>query len=138
MATDIVPNRESGQFKSGEQAVNAGRRGGIASGKAKRARKTFREIAEVLGAMRATGKAVDNVKKMFPQVKDKDITNDVAIVANNIFRAINGDAKASEWLVKIMGENIVKAEVTGKDGRDLFTNMTDDELEAKIKALEKQ
>ncbi|MCF0190200.1 MAG: hypothetical protein HUJ96_02945 [Marinilabiliaceae bacterium] len=88
-----------------EEAKKRGRNGGIASGKARRERKTFRELAEVLGSSIANEKTRDNVRKVFAKMKDKDITYDMAIVANNILRAANGDPRACEWLLKVHGEN---------------------------------
>jgi len=45
--------------------------------------------------------------------------------------------KSLEALSDLLGFNAPKkTEVTGKDGKDLFKGMTDDELEAKIKELE--
>jgi hypothetical protein len=32
----------------------------------------------------------------------------------------------------------IKTEVTGKDGKDLFSNLTDDELKARIDELERK
>lgn len=55
----------------------------------------------------------------------KHIQPDTAAV---IFTLTNGDP--SRW------RNRYATEVTGKDGKDLFNQMSDEELEAKIKALE--
>lgn len=45
--------------------------------------------------------------------------------------------KSLEAISELLGFNAPKkTEVTGKDGKDLFKGMTDDELEAKIKELE--
>lgn len=45
--------------------------------------------------------------------------------------------KSLEALADLLGYNAPKkTEVTGKDGKDLFKSMTDDELESKIKELE--
>ena len=43
-----VPNNEATQFKSGENAVENGRKGGIASGVAKREKKTMIETLKAL------------------------------------------------------------------------------------------
>lgn len=123
--------------QSREEAKINGRKGGIASGKARRERRTFRELAEMLGAMQANEKTRANVQKVLPTLKDKDISYDVAIVVNNLIRASNGDSRASEWLSKIRGEVVNRTELTGKDGEDLFKGMTDEELEARIKSLER-
>lgn len=40
---NIIPNGEATQFKSGKEAAESGRKGGIASGEAKRKRKAFKE-----------------------------------------------------------------------------------------------
>ena len=46
---NLEKSREPTQFKSGEQAVEAGRKGGIASGEAKRKKKHFKELAQMMG-----------------------------------------------------------------------------------------
>lgn len=40
----VVPNNEATQFKTGEKQVEIARRGGIASGEAKREKKAMREV----------------------------------------------------------------------------------------------
>ena len=98
--------------QSNEEATKNGRKGGIASGKARREKRTFREIAEMIGAMPANERTRENVKKVV-RMKDKDITYDVAIVVNNVMRAVNGDARAADWLSRVKGEDKIQAEISG-------------------------
>lgn len=44
----VVPNSEATQFQTGEKQVETARKAGIASGEAKRKRKTLRELANML------------------------------------------------------------------------------------------
>ena len=44
----VVPNNEATRFKSGKEAVEYGRKGGIASGKARQEKATFRKTLEML------------------------------------------------------------------------------------------
>lgn len=99
-------------IQSTEEAREKGRKGGIASGKARREKRTFREIAEMIGAMPANERTRENVKKVV-RMKDKDITYDVAIVVNNVMRAVNGDARAADWLSRVKGEDKIQAEISG-------------------------
>lgn len=98
--------------QSSEEATKNGRKGGIASGKARREKRTFREIAEMIGAMPANERTRENVKKVV-RMKDKDISYDVAIVVNNVMRAVNGDARAADWLSRVKGEDKIQAEISG-------------------------
>lgn len=124
-------------IKSVEEAREKGRKGGIASGKARREKRTFRELAETLGAMLANEHTRKNVKKILPTLKDDEISYDVAIVVNNIMRASNGDARASDWLSKIKGESVVRAEITGKDGQELIPRtLTEEEMRTMWKKME--
>lgn len=125
--------------QSNEEATKNGRKGGIASGKVRREKRTFRELAETLGAMLANEHTRKNVKKILPMLKDDEISYDVAIVVNNIMRASNGDARASEWLSKIKGESVVRAEITGKDGQDLIPRtLSEEEMRAMWNKMEEE
>lgn len=93
---------EATRFRSGEQAANAGRKGGIASGKAKKARKTMREVLEELLAN--TYQGADG--------RELDGTTLLMIAAVN--KARKGDLRALEFIRSTIGEDPVKqVDVTG-------------------------
>jgi transposase-like protein len=71
------------------------------------------------------GKAKPKIKEQ--KIVDKHFQPDTAAI---IFTLVNADPE--NW------KNRQHAEVTGKDGRDLFTGITDEELETKISDLQKK
>lgn len=71
------------------------------------------------------GKPKGKIKEMI--TTEKHILPDTAAI---IFTLTNGDP--THW------KNKINNEVTGKDGKDLFENLSDEELEQKIKELERK
>lgn len=71
--------RKAGQFQTGEKAVESGRKAGIASGEAKRAKKSMKELAKQL--MDApVGKDLGNTLELYG-VSKEDKTYRAAIMA---------------------------------------------------------
>ena len=90
-----------------EEAAKNGRKGGIASGKARREKKTAREYA---------------IAVLEGYVKDKDITLKDAMMQKLIQRAITDtDLNAIKYILELIGESPAqRIEVTGKDGKDII------------------
>ena len=93
--------------RSTEEARERGRKGGIASGKARREKKTAREYA---------------IAVLEGYVKDKDITLKDAMMQKLIQRAITDtDLNAIKYILELIGESPAqRIEVTGKDGKDII------------------
>lgn len=84
------------------------KKGGKASGEARRERKEMREL--VMAALDG------NVKVDGRQVSAKE-----AMVQRLLVDALNGDLHAIKYIVELIGESPAqKIEVTGKDGKDLY------------------
>ena len=100
------------QFKSGEEAAKAGRRGGIASGRAKKARKTFRESLKILlsGQIEKGSKLYLDTKK---QMKSLGISGEPTgqdLIDLGVFRkAMKGDTFAASFIRDTIGEKPVEA-----------------------------
>lgn len=77
------------------------------------------------GKFDVNGKEIPKIKEQ--KVVDKHFQPDTAAI---IFTLTNGEPES--W------KNRQNAEVTGKDGKDLFGKLTDDELDAKIADLERR
>ena len=77
------------------------------------------------GKYDVNGKEIPKIKEQ--KVVDKHFQPDTAAI---IFTLCNGEPET--W------KNRQVAEVTGKDGKDLFGKLTDEELEAKIAELERK
>lgn len=95
--------RKAGQFQTGEKAVESGRKAGIASGEAKRAKKSMKELAKQL--MDApVGKDLGNTLELYG-VSKEDKTYRAAIMARLIQKALlGGDTTAVRMLGELTGE----------------------------------
>lgn len=100
---------ESTRFKSGPKAAEAGRKGGIASGEAKRAKKTMQDFAKAL--LDATTTLKDGSQK----------ENREMLVLAQFKKAVqDGDLNSAKWLTELVGEAPAKAlELTGAHGTAL-------------------
>lgn len=104
-----LANLEKGKntrFKSGEQAAKNGRAGGIASGEAKRARKTIRaELEALLETHPKDSKG-----------KESDLSYQSAMIAALVKKALRGDTKAFEIIRDTIGEKPVEnVQITTND-----------------------
>lgn len=77
------------------------------------------------GKFDVNGREIPRIKEQ--KVVDKHYQPDTAAI---IFTLTNGEPE--NW------KNRQNNEVTGKDGKDLFAQLTDEELDAKISDLEKK
>lgn len=89
------PNAEQTQFRSGEQAVENGRKGGVNSGIARREKKSLREAMQVLMDADLTGK------------DGKTMTGTEAMAAKAFQAALKGDWKAWELVRDTAGQKPV-------------------------------
>ena len=96
--------------QSREEAKKNGKKGGIASGKARLAKKTAREYA--IAALEGVVKGKDGNTTT---VKD-------VMIQKLIAKAVSeSDLNAIKYIVELIGESASqKIEVTGKDGKDLI------------------
>lgn len=108
MANDEnLKHGEATQFRSGEQAAAAGSKGGIASGEARRRKRTLREIAEML--------ADKTIDVPMPNGSTENMSYEVAMIHGQYQRAITkGDTKAAKFLATLLGEFVEKHEVEAK------------------------
>lgn len=92
------------RFKTGKQQVDIARQGGIASGIAKREKRTMREIAEII-----LSKDV--------MTSDGVVTGKYAVLAKVIDKALKGDLQAATFIRDTIGEKPSdKQEITGSLG----------------------
>lgn len=112
--------------RSTEEARERGRKGGIASGKARREKKTAREYA---------------IAVLEGYVKDKDITIKDAMMQKLIQRAISEtDLNAIKYILELIGESPAqRIEVTGKDGKDIIQkDLSREEAKELVKEMGKE
>ena len=94
------------QFKSGQQAVECGRKGGIASGEAKRRKRDAKEIIEIFLSMNINnGKKADiEGIKNFMDMQGKNITVEEAMHLKMVQKALKGDLNAYNMALSIIGD----------------------------------
>lgn len=107
---DNLKKGKKTQFKSGGEAAAAGKKGGIASGEAKRRKKTLYQLAKTIADAPAKGeKTREALEKL--GLTDDEMTNNAAIVAGVYKAAIGGSVAAvDKW--EAMQE---RAEMEGDD-----------------------
>lgn len=133
MSDNLLRGNPETQFKSGRQAAENGRKGGIASGKAKAEKRTWRQIAEELGKMKITNaKQIESVKNFVGELNG-DVTHDAALIATAYEQAASGNIQAMRFIADIRGEIVEKHEVEQK-----ITDYTLDEKRKQIKTLIEQ
>ncbi len=100
---NLIPNSE----RTPEELRKQTRKAGIASGKARREKKMFRETLEaILGMPMKDGKdvSVDDIKS-FAAIKGQNISVQEAILIAQVQKAMKGDTRAAEYVRDTIGEN---------------------------------
>lgn len=83
--------------------VEEASRGGIASGKAKRERKTLKQIGDMIGSLDIKSPKNRAILKD-AGIEDEDMINDVGMLFRLNLKAQSGDAKSIELLAKLRGQ----------------------------------
>ena len=89
-----------------EERRENGRKGGIASGIAKRKKAAMKETLESLLTMPLNGKKCYEVEDIqnFAQLKGKNVTVETAIMIKQIQRALAGDLPSAEFIRDTSGQ----------------------------------
>lgn len=96
---NIIPNSE----RTPEERRDIARAGGIASGEARRRKRTLKEIAEML--------ADEHIAMPQPGGTTKDMTYDVALIQTMYRNAITkGDTQAAKFIANLLGEEQLAAQ----------------------------
>ena len=92
-----------------EQRRENVRKGGIASGEAKRKKKAMRETLDVLLSMRMKNGKFADIESItsFAALKGKNISVQEAMIISMLQRAMKGDVKAAEWVRDTAGQKPV-------------------------------
>lgn len=106
MAGNLKKGNPDTQFKSGRKAAENGKKGGIASGKAKREKKALKETLEELLAMPIKDGKSDDIEKIksIAGIKGKNITMQEAIMVAMLNKAAKGDVRAAEYVRDTIGQ----------------------------------
>lgn len=83
--------------------VEEASKGGIASGKARRQKKTLKEIGDMIGSLKVTSEKDKEIMRQ-AGIQDEDMINDVGAMFRLNLKAQSGDTKAMELLAKLRGQ----------------------------------
>lgn len=83
--------------------VEEASRGGIASGEARRQRKTLAQIGDMIGGLAVNSEKNREIMRQ-AGIKDEDMIRDTEAMFRLSIKASSGDAKAIELLAKLRGE----------------------------------
>lgn len=92
------------QFRSGEEAARNGRKGGQASGAARRRKKSLKEAADLYLSLPVTDKRRLNKLKR-RDLDPGDIDNQMAMVVGLVEAATCGDARAAKVVLEMLGDD---------------------------------
>lgn len=90
------------QFRSGDEARENGRKGGINSGASRRRKRSLKEAADLFLSLPVTDTKTYN-KMVLAGVDQDDIDYQMAVVIGMTTKAIKGDAKAAKVLIEMLG-----------------------------------
>lgn len=83
--------------------VEEASKGGIASGIARRQKKTLKEIGDMIGSLKVTSEKNKEIMRQ-AGIEDEDMINDVGAMFRLNLKAQSGDTKAMELLAKLRGQ----------------------------------
>lgn len=107
------------RFRTGEQQVETARRGGIASGEARRRKKTMKETAKMLLDMEIPDAAKElKAKLKMMGISEEDFTYQSAVMVGILNQAMKGNTKAAAFLRDTVGENPMLMEEEGSSLAD--------------------
>lgn len=86
-----------------EKAREIGKLGGIASGEAKRKKKTLKELGDMIGALDIKDAKVRELLAK-AGIKDEDMVRDAGMMFTLAIKAGKGDTRSAELLAKIRGQ----------------------------------
>lgn len=122
---------EKTQFKTGEKQAKIARAGGVASGIAKRRNKTFKECAQIFGALPADDKQKELLKR---QGVTEEATHNMGVVYGLYAAAMRGNSNAARVLLELVGElKQEKTEVSVTTNVNPYSQLTEEELRALAK-----
>ena len=115
---------------SPSEARENGRKGGIASGKARREKKAMKDTLEALLSMPLKdGKCADvETIKDLATLKGKNITVQEAIMLAQIQKAMKGDTRAAEYIRDTSGNKLKESVEFSGNINNPFAELTTEEL----------
>jgi len=138
---NLKPFTKNNSERTKRMASKAGKR----SGEVRRAKKAFKELAQVMLDTVPDQKSIASVKKLFPQLDEGEINAKVLLLAKQYEKAVKqGDTRAFEALRDTAGEKPIDKTEVKSDGvnfnvfSDAMKEITTKELQDYVKKLEKK
>ncbi len=131
---NLMPIEEVNSRRTREQHSKDSRKAGIASGKARREKKLFRETLETLLSMpMKDGKEVpvDKIQN-FANIKGQNISVQEAILISQIQKAMKGDTRAAEYVRDTIGQKPSDNVVLNGQVNNPYAGLTTEELKKLI------
>ena len=114
-----------------EKQSKIARAGGVASGIAKRRNKTFKECAQIFGALPADDKQKELLKR---QGVTEEATHNMGVVYGLYAAAMRGNSNAARVLLELVGElKQTQTEVNVTNNVNPYAKLTEEELRALAK-----
>lgn len=114
---NLIPNSQRTPSELREQTRRAGQK----SGEARRRKRAFREIAEVLGNIAICDGDVSDIESIqkLGEMKGANLSVKEAMLWQQIQKALNGDTKAFEVVMGVLGEQPTdKVEIQVQQNKD--------------------
>ena len=126
MANDenLIPN----SARSPEELRENGRKGGVASGKARQKKRLMKDLViEMLNSKIWSDELKAKILNVFPEMEDEKMQVQTAMIASQIQKAMKGDTKAFEVMRDTAGQKPVEQQVIGFDETNKLVIDLDDE-----------
>ena len=126
MANDenLIPN----SARSPEELRENGRKGGVASGKARQKKRLMKDLViEMLNSKIWSDELKAKILNVFPEMEDEKMQVQTAMIASQIQKAMKGDTKAFEVMRDTAGQKPVEQQVVGFDETNKLVIDLDDE-----------
>jgi len=96
---NLIPLNRRTKSEQREIAI----KGGVASGVARREKKTLKQIGDMIGSLKVTSEKNKEIMRQ-AGIEDEDMINDVGAMFRLNLKAQSGDTKAMELLAKLRGQ----------------------------------
>lgn len=125
-----MANEKNLKTLSPNEARSLGRKGGIASGKARREKKMLKETLEELLTMPIEDGKLANIDaiKSIADANGKNVTMQEAIMLAMLDKAVKGDVRAAEYIRDTIGQKPTEAVKLSGGINNPFAGMTTEEL----------
>ena len=101
---NLMPIEEVNARRTREERIESARKAGIASGEAKRRKKTRRELALEIANAQIVNENIKQIVKANTGFDDEDITGDAAVVSGVYMEALKGNMQAYDRWEQLTAE----------------------------------